>query len=85
MSILEILVKNGIDVSDESFIRDITFLTESIKASILKLHGIDHPIQGLIEITTELQIDPNDTTFCELDEDTITSLIATYNSIMMKD
>jgi hypothetical protein len=85
MAILSILVENGIDASEKSFIKDITFITETIKASIFKTNGIDHPLQVLMDMTTDLQIDPDNSPFCELDEHTIDDMIASYNAVMEPD
>ena len=85
MSILSILVENGIDTSEKSFIKDITFMQETIKSSILKTNGVHHPLQVVMDMTTDLLIDPDNTPFCELDEHTIDDMIASYNAVMEPD
>ncbi len=85
MAILGILVESGIDTSEKSFIRNITFTAESIKSAILTMDGIHHPLQALINMTTDLQINPDNTPFCELDEHTIDDMIASYNAVMEPD
>ena len=85
LAILSILVENGIDTSEKSFIKDITFIQETIKSSILKTNNIHHPLQVLVDMTTDLSIDPDNTPFCELDEHTIDDMIASYNAVMEPD
>ena len=85
LGILETLVENGIDTNDISFIRDITFVGESIKATILSTHGLKHPIQELIEYTTGFEIDPDkdDSQLdCQINHKAITDMINSYTNIM---
>jgi hypothetical protein len=85
MAVITILVENGIDATEKSFIKDITFIQETIKSSILKTNNIHHPLQVLVDMTTDLSIDPDNTPFCELDEHTIDDMIASYNAVMEPD
>ena len=85
MAILSILVENGIDTSEKSFIRDITFMQETIKSSILKSNGMHHPLQVLVDMATDFEIDPDNTPYCELDEHTIDDMVASYNAVMEPD
>ena len=93
LGILETLVENGIDVddiSDISFVRYVAFITESIKAAILTIKELDHPMQELIELTTDLdlKIDNNQepvleqTQYCEINLDTIDNMVSSYKIIM---
>jgi len=85
LGILETLVENGIDTNDISFIRDITFVGESIKATILSTHGLKHPIQELIEYTTGFEVDPDkdDSQLdCQINHKAITDMINSYTNIM---
>ena len=90
LGILETLVENGIDVDDISFIRYIAFITESIKAAILTTKELDHSMQELIELTTDLDIKIDDnqapvleqTQYCEINLDTIDNMVSNYKIIM---
>jgi hypothetical protein len=85
IGILETLVENGVDTNDISFIRDITFVGESIKATILSTHGLKHPIQELIEYTTGFEVDPDkdDSQLdCQINHKAITDMINSYTNIM---
>jgi hypothetical protein len=85
LTILETLVQNGVDTDDSSFIRDITFVGESIKATILSTFGLQHPIQELIEYTTGFEVDPDkdDSQLdCQINHKAITDMINSYTNIM---
>ena len=82
LAILSILVENGIDTSEKSFIKDITFITEAITATILKSNDMHHPLQVIMDMTTALEIDPDNTPHCEMDYHTVDDMIASYNSVM---
>ena len=82
LAILSILVENGIDTSEKSFIKDITFITEAITALILKSNDMHHPLQVIMDMTTALEIDPDNTPHCEMDYHTVDDMISSYNSVM---
>jgi|TARA_B110000285_G_scaffold52989_1_gene60276 hypothetical protein len=82
MAVLTILVENGVDASEKSFIKNITFMTETITASILKSNNMYHPLQVIMDMTTSIEIDPDNSPNCEIDYDTIDDMIASYNSAM---
>jgi|TARA_R110000744_G_scaffold63850_4_gene131329 hypothetical protein len=82
MSILPVLVDNQIYKGEEDYTKNITFITESIKALILKSNNISHPLQVLIDMIIDTSIDPDDTPFCEIDEHTIGDIVASYNAVM---
>lgn len=75
MSILSILVENGIDTGEKSFIKNITFITETIKASIFKTNDISHPLQILMDMTTDISTDPDNSINCKLNDTVIISMI----------
>ena len=82
MSVLTILVENGIDASEKSFIKDLTFITETITATILRANDMHHPLQVIMDMTTVLEIDPDNSPHCEMDYHTVDDMIASYNSVM---
>ena len=82
MSILPVLVENKIYRGEENFTKNVTFITESIKALILKSNNNSHPLQVFIDMIIETSIDPDDTSFCEIDVNTIEDIVASYNSVM---
>ena len=75
MSILSILVENGIDTGEKSFIKNITFITETIKASIFKTNDISHPLQILMDMTTDISTDSDNSINCKLNDTVIISMI----------
>jgi len=49
VQLIHTLSENGYDISDESFILDIGFISESVKGAISRQENIPHVVQGLID------------------------------------
>ena len=73
--IVRTLSENEIDVSEKSFIRDCGFLIEVIKATIYRDSNLCHPMQRMIELCTDLTIDPDNSVHSELDMDKLIEII----------
>ena len=73
--IVRTLSENEIDVSEKSFIRDCGYLIEVIKATIYRDSNLCHPMQRMIELCTDLTIDPDNTVHSELDMDKLIDII----------
>ena len=55
VQLIHTLGENGVDVSSETFIKDVGFLLESVKSSIHRDMGLKHPMQGIVDalVTTK--------------------------------
>ena len=73
--IVRTLSENEIDVSEKSFIRDCGYLIEVIKATIYRDSNLCHPMQRMIELCTDLTIDPDNSVHSELDMDKLIYII----------
>ena len=73
--IVRTLSENEIDVSEKSFIRDCGYLIEVIKATIYRDSNLCHPMQRMIELCTDLTIDPDNSVHSELDMDKLIDII----------
>ena len=73
--IVRTLSENEIDVSEKSFIRDCGYLIEVIKATIYRDSNLCHPMQRMIELCTDLTIDPDNSVHSELDMDKLIEII----------
>ena len=73
--IVRTLSENEIDVSEKSFIRDCGYLIEVIKATIYRDSDLCHPMQRMIELCTDLTIDPDNSVHSELDMDKLIDII----------
>ena len=75
VQIIQTLVQNDIDVSEKSFIRDCGYLIEVVKATIYRDSDLCHTMQRMIELCTELTIDPDNSVHSELDMDKLIEMI----------
>ena len=57
VSMIHNMDENGIEITDGSFIQDIAFLSEAIKATIYRDRGFTHPFQNLIELIANVKYD----------------------------
>lgn len=59
--------ENGIDVSENSFIRDMGMIIELVKATIYRDMGYTHALQGLTDNFVDLTIEADNTPISEVD------------------
>lgn len=52
--VIHTLEKNDIDIEEESFIQNMSFIIEASKATIYKAMGMKHPLNILMEGLTEI-------------------------------
>ena len=57
VSMIHNMDENGIEITDGSFIQDIAFLSEAIKATIYRDRGFTHPFQKLVELVSNVKYD----------------------------
>ena len=75
LQMIQTFIENKIDVSEKSFIRDCGYLIEVIKAIIYRDNDLYHPIQRMIELCTDLTIDPDNSVHSELNMDKVIDII----------
>ena len=75
LQLIHTMHENEIDVSEKSFIRDCGFLIEVVKATIYRDNDLCHPMQRMIELCTDLTIDPDNSVHSELDMDKLIDII----------
>ena len=75
IKLIHTMHENEIDVSEKSFIRDCGFLIEVVKATIYRDNDLCHPMQRMIELCTDLTVDPDNSIHSELDMDMIINII----------
>ena len=73
--IMQTFSQNEVDISEKSFIRDCGYLIEVIKAIIYRDNDLCHPMQRMIELCTDLTIDPDNSVHSELDMDKLIDII----------
>ena len=84
MSVLSILLENEMDIGEKTSIKNITFIQESIKSLIFKINDVSHPLDKLIDLTTNCEGD-SEKIVSELDENIINDIITSYNAVMEPD
>ena len=75
LQMIQTFAENEIDISEKSFIRDCGYLIEVVKATIYRDSDLCHPMQRMIELCTDLTIDPDITVHSELDMDKLIDII----------
>ena len=75
LQMIQTFAENEIDISEKSFIRDCGYLIEVVKATIYRDNDLCHPMQRMIELCTDLTIDPDNSVHSELDMDKLIDII----------
>ena len=66
--------ENGIDISENSFIRDMAMVIELVQGSIYRDLGLKHPAHKFMEEFVDITIQPDNTIETEVDFDIIIKL-----------
>ena len=74
VQMIHTMSENGVDISSKSFIKDISFVVESVKGSIYRDMELFHPMNGIMETLTEVTTDDNDTPHGKLNLELIEKL-----------
>ena len=61
VQMIHTMSENGVDISSKSFIKDISFVVESVKGAIYRDMQLFHPMNGIMETLTEITTDEQDT------------------------
>jgi len=43
------LALDGVDVDNEAFLQDYSFAVEVIRSGLMRIYGLDHPLQGVVD------------------------------------
>ena len=74
VQMIHTMSENGVDISSKSFIKDISFVVESVKGAIYRDMDLFHPMSGIMETLTEVTTDDNDTPHGKLNLELIEKL-----------
>ena len=74
VQMIHTMSENGVDISSKSFIKDISFVVESVKGAIYRDMDLFHPMSGIMETLTEGTTDDNDTPHGKLNLELIEKL-----------
>ena len=74
VQMIHTMSENGVDISSKSFIKDISFVVESVKGAIYRDMQLFHPMNGIMETLTEVTTDDNNTPHGKLNLELIEKL-----------
>ena len=74
VQMIHTMSENGVDISSKSFIKDISFVVESVKGAIYRDMELFHPMNGIMETLTEVTTDDNNTPHGKLNIELIEKL-----------
>jgi hypothetical protein len=74
VQLIHTMGENGIDISDNSFVRDMSMVIELVQGSIYRDLELEHPAHKFMEEFVDITILPDNTIETEVDFDTIIKL-----------
>ena len=60
VSMIHNMEQNGVDIQNERFIADLSFLSETIKAILYRDMGFQHPMISMMDTLCQLSLDKED-------------------------
>ena len=79
VQMMHTLGQNGIDISENAFVRDMALVIEMAKGSIYRSLELKHPTHGLFEGLVELSVDPDNTIATEVNQDLLEEYIKVFD------
>jgi hypothetical protein len=74
VQMIHTMSENGIDISENSFVRDMSMVIEMVQGSIYRDLELEHPTHKFMEEFVDIIILPDNTVETEVDFDTINKL-----------
>ena len=74
VQLIHTMGENGIDISDNSFVRDMSMVIELVQGSIYRDLELEHPAHKFMEEFVDMTIHPDNSVETEVDFDTIIKL-----------
>ena len=71
VQMMHTLGENGVDISENAFVRDVALIIEMTKGSIYRSLDLKHPTQGLFESLVELTVDIDNSVATEMNEEVL--------------
>ena len=75
VQMIHTMEENGIDISENSFIRDVAMIIELVQGTIYRDMDLIHPTHKFMEEFVEIVINADNSFETEVDFDTITNLV----------
>ena len=80
VQMMHTLGQNGVDISDNSFVRDMALVIEMTKGSIYRSLELNHITHGLFEALVEVEIDPDNSIATEVNQDLMEEYIKLFGN-----
>ena len=78
VQMMHTLGNNGVDITDNSFVRDMALVIEMTKGSIYRSLELNHITHGLFEALVEVEIDPDNSIATEVNQDLLEEYIKMF-------
>ena len=78
VQMMHTLGQNGVDISDNTFVRDMALVIEMTKGSIYRSLELNHITHGLFEVLVEVEIDPDNSIVTEVNQDLLEEYIKMF-------
>ena len=78
VQMMHTLGQNGVDISDNTFVRDMALVIEMTKGSIYRSLELNHITHGLFEALVEVEIDPDNSIVTEVNQDLLEEYIKMF-------
>ena len=78
VQMMHTLGQNGVDISDNTFVRDMALVIEMTKGSIYRSLELNHITHGLFEALVEVEIDPDNSIATEVNQDLLEEYIKMF-------
>ena len=75
VQMIHTMEENGIDISENSFIRDVAMIIELVHGTIYRDMKLSHPTHKFMEEFVDIEIHPDNNVETYVDFDTITNLV----------
>ena len=71
VQLMHTLGENGVDISENAFVRDVALIIEMTKGSIYRSLDLKHPTQGLFESLVDLTVDIDNSVATEVNQEVL--------------
>ena len=71
VQMMHTLGENGVDISENAFVRDVALIIEMTKGSIYRSLDLKHPTQGLFESLVDLTVDIDNSVATEVNQEVL--------------
>ena len=75
VQMIHTMSENGINISENTFIRDVAMIIELVQGTIYRDMNVAHPTHKFMEEFVDLIVKPDNTVETEVDFNTITNLV----------